>query len=130
MTIALRILSLAVVCAVIGVLIRERAGMMAVLLSLAACTVLLLTTLRFLSPVLDFADRLRSLSSLHASLLNPLLKITAMGILTQVAGSLCEDSGDRALGKTVNICGAIFSVYISLPLFQAVLDTIESLLGG
>lgn len=130
MTIAFRIVSLAVVCALIGVLLRERVGVMAVLLSLASCSILLIASVHFFAPALEFADRLRQLSALDSSLISPLLKITALGIITQLTESLCEDAGDKALSKTVCICGAVFSVYVSLPLFSAVMDMIEAVLGG
>ena len=130
MTTAFRIVSLAVVCALIGVMLRERVGVMAVLLSLASCAVLLAASLQFLAPALEFADRLRQLSALDASLVSPLLKVTALGIVTQLTESLCEDAGDKALARTVCICGAVFSVYVSLPLFGAVMDMIEAVLGG
>lgn len=130
MSVAFRILSLAVVCSVIAVLVRERGGVMAVLLSLAACSVILLAAVHFLDPALEFADKLRRLSGLDDSVTGPLLKVTGLGIVSQVAGSLCEDAGETALAKTVNICGAIFSIYASLPLLSAVVDMLERLMGG
>lgn len=130
MATAFRVVTLAVVCAVIGVMLRERIGVMAVLLSLASCAIILFASLHFLAPALEFADRLQQLSSLDSSLISPLLKVTALGIITQLSEGLCEDAGDKALSKTVRVCGTVFSVYVSLPLFGAVMDLIETVLGG
>ena len=125
-----RVILLAVICSVLTVLVRERSGVMAVLLSIAACCALLLCSVRFFAPAVEFADRLRSLSGVSSTVTAPLMKITALGILTQMAGSLCEDAGENALAKTVNICGAVFSVYVALPLMSAVMDMLENMLGG
>ena len=130
MTSALQIVSLAVICAVAAVLIREKAGSLAAALSLAFCAAALLLSLRFFGPILDFAERLRTLSGLNGSVTSPLLKSAGLGILTQVAGSLCEDAGEKSLAKTVDICGSIFALYVSLPLMNSVLELMEHILGG
>lgn len=127
---ALQIMSLAVICAVVAVLVREKAGTMAILLSLAACAFSLLLAFRFFAPVLEFAEKLRDLSGLNGAATAPLLKVAGLGILTQVSSSLCEDAGEKAMAKTVEICGSVFAVYVSLPLMTAVLELLESVLGG
>lgn len=130
MSTALQVISLAVVCAVLCVLLRERTGTLAMLLTLTVCVCALLVMFRFFTPILDFAARLRQLSGLSDSVTAPLLKVTGMGLLTQVACGLCEDAGEKALARTVEICGSVFAVYVSLPLMTAVVELLESMLGG
>lgn len=130
MSVAFRIILLAVVCAVLCVLIRERAGTLSVLLTLSVCISGLVVVFQFVSPILDFAGRLRRLSGLTDTVTAPLLKVTGMGLIAQVAGGLCEDAGEKALARTVEICGSVFSVYVSLPLMSAVVELLESILGG
>lgn len=126
----LQVMSLAVVCAVLCVLVRERAAPLSMLLTLAICAGALVVMFRFFAPILEFVRRLRRLSGLSDAVTTPLLKVTGMGLLTQVAGGLCEDAGEKALARTVEICGSVFAVYISLPLMTAVVDLLESMLGG
>lgn len=127
---ALRISSLAVVAAVLCLVVRQREKPLALLLSLAACAAVLLLGLRFFSPVLSVAERLRDLSGLNEAVTAPLLKVTGIGLLTQVAGSVCEDAEERTLAKAVEIGGSVLSVYAALPLLSAALELLEEMLGG
>ena len=127
---ALRISSLAVVAAVLCLVVRQREKPLALLLSLAACAAVLLLGLRFFSPVLSMVERLRDLSGLNEAVTAPLLKVTGIGLLTQVAGSVCEDAEERTLAKAVEIGGSVLSVYAALPLLSAALELLEEMLGG
>ena len=127
---ALRISSLAVVAAVLCLVVRQREKPLALLLSLAACAAVLLLGLRFFSPVLSVVERLRDLSGLNETVTAPLLKVTGIGLLTQVAGSVCEDAEERTLAKAVEIGGSVLSVYAALPLLSAALELLEEMLGG
>lgn len=127
---ALRISSLAVVAAVLCLVVRQREKPLALLLSLAACAAVLLLGLRFFSPVLSVVERLRDLSGLNEAVTAPLLKVTGIGLLTQVAGGVCEDAEERALAKAVEIGGSVLSVYAALPLLSAALELLEEMLGG
>lgn len=127
---AMQIMSLAVICAAACVLIREKSGSLALALSLTACVAALLLAVRFFSPVISLMERLRDLSGLSSTVTSPLVKIVGLGLLTQMAGGVCEDSGEKALAKTVEICGSILSVYVSLPLINGVLSLLETMLGG
>ncbi len=127
---ALRISSLAVVAAVLCLVVRQREKPLALLLSLAACAAVLLLGLRFFSPVLSVVERLRDLSGLNEAVTAPLLKVTGIGLLTQVAGSVCEDAEERTLAKAVEIGGSVLSVYAALPLLSAALELLEEMLGG
>ncbi len=127
---ALRISSLAVVAAVLCLVVRQREKPLALLLSLAACAAVLLLGLRFFSPVLSMVERLRDLSGLNEAVTAPLLKVTGIGLLTQVAGSVCEDAEERTLAKAVESGGSVLSVYAALPLLSAALELLEEMLGG
>lgn len=122
--------SLAVVAAVLCLVVRQQEKPLALLLSLAACAAILLLALKFFSPVLKVVEQLRDLSGLNEAVTAPLLKVTGIGLLTQVAGSVCEDAEERALAKAVEIGGSVLSVYAALPLLSAALDLLEEMLGG
>ena len=103
---------------------------MAMLLSMAVCVLSLLVIVRFFAPILEFTEKLREISGLNSAVTAPLTKVAGLGVLTQVSCSLCEDAGEKALAKTVEICGAVFAVYVSLPLMSTVLELLEGVLGG
>lgn len=127
---AVQIASLGVVAALLCAVVRENERPLAMLLSLAGCAVLLLLGLRFFSPILSVVEQLRDLSGLNEAVTAPVLKVTGIGLLAQVAGGVCEDAEERALAKAVEIGGSVLSVYAALPLMTAVLDLLEEMLGG
>lgn len=126
----LKALSLLLIAAVLCVLLRQYHGVLAVLLSLAAATVGLALTAGFFQPVLDVAQELRHISGLSDTVTAPLVKITGVAVLSQCTCSVCEDSGEKTLAKTVELISSVCMVYCSLPLLRAVLRMLQDLLGG
>ena len=60
----------------------------------------------------------------------PVFKTALIGVLTNVGASICADSGENGIAKVVELCGTIMALYLSTPLISAVLDLLDSLLGG
>jgi stage III sporulation protein AD len=63
-------------------------------------------------------------------IVSPMLKVAGVGLMTQVAAGICQDAGENALGKTVELCGTVLAMYAALPLLLAVLELVESMMGG
>lgn len=125
-----QIVSLAVVGAILGVLVRERGGALAAAMSLAICGLILFLGLRFCGPILKVVEQLRTLSGLNGAVTAPLLKVVGIGLLTQFAGGICEDAGEKSLGTAVQLSGTVLALYAALPLIQSVLELLEDMLGG
>lgn len=130
MSTVVQIGALAIVAAVLCVLVRTHTGALAVLLSLCASVVILLLSFQFFSPILSVLRQLRELTGLDEAATAPMLKVAGIGILTQTAASICEDSGEKTLSRSVEIGGTVLSLYASLPLISAVLDLMKETLGG
>ena len=130
MSTVVQIGALAIVAAVLCVLVRTHTGALAVLLSLCASVVILLLSFQCFSPILSVLRQLRELTGLDEAATAPMLKVAGIGILTQTAASICEDSGEKTLSRSVEIGGTVLSLYASLPLISAVLDLMKETLGG
>lgn len=100
------------------------------MLSLLVCVGILVLGLRFLSPVWVVLEQLKRLSGLSDAVTAPLLKVTGIGILTQVAGGVCADAGETSLTKAVELTGSFLALYAAIPLLSSVLELLEQLLGG
>ena len=111
-------------------ILRSQLGPISLILSLTACVGVFLISIRFFSTILDLLDRLQELSGLADGITTPVLKVTGIGILSQITASICEDSGETALGKAVELGCSIMAIYVSVPLIYSVLDLLERLLGG
>lgn len=130
MELFLRAAALAVICTILTVTVRKETKELGLLLSLAGCVLLVGLTWEFLEPILDFLRRLTRLSSLSGSMVGILLKITGVSLLGEMACAICEDAGESTLGKMTKVCTGTTVLYLTIPLFQGILDLIEGLLGG
>ena len=126
----MRISALAVAAAVSCCLIRTQNGALSLLLTLAASVAILLLAFHFLSPIMEVFGQLRTMTGLSDTATAPMLKVTGIGLLTQIAGSVCEDAQEKALSRAVEIGGTVLSLYASIPLLTAVLDLLEEILKG
>lgn len=130
MDVIFQISALAVVAAICCSMLRGRAESITMALSVTACAVIILSAVQFLKPILDVVERIRVMSGISGTAAAPLTKVVGIVILTRIAGAICDDAGEKTLHQAVDIAGSLLSVYISLPLFSAVLDLLEEILTG
>ena len=130
MDVIFQVSALSVLAAVCCCILRPHVGSVAVSISIVAGVLILLVAFRFFKPIIEMLEQLRILSGLSGIIAAPLIKVVGIGILTQIAGSICDDAGERTLHQTVEIAGNVLSVYVSIPLLSAVLDLLEGILHG
>lgn len=119
-----------VLLAVIAVLTLQGAGKgIAQMLSLLVCAMVLAVAARYLRPVLDFAKKLRAVSALDSDVLTILLKAVGISVTAEITTMLCEDSGNGAMGKTVQFLATALVICLSLPLLTALLDLMEEMVN-
>ena len=125
-----QITGVALIVACLGVVLRGRADVLSLMLSLAGCVMILLMSVKLFQPVLELVHRLEQLTGLETPVTAPVTKVLGICMLTKIASSVCEDSGDRALGQALEIGGNILALYCALPLLSAVLDLLQEILEG
>ena len=99
-----------------------------VLLTMAVCCMAAVAAIRYLEPVLDFLRELEALGDLHGETLGFLLKAVGIGLVAEIAGMVCADAGNTSLGKSLQMLGSAAILYLSLPIFSALLELIREIL--
>lgn len=127
MDLFLKILALVMVGCAATLVLRD--GGFRQLAVVACCCLAGVLVVDLLRPVLNFAEQLVSLSTVSSTVFEPVLKASAIGILCQVAGNYCQDAGEKALAGMLELGGVLSILYVSLPLFTAVLDMLKTLMG-
>lgn len=122
--------AIAVISAVCICIIRPQSGALSAVLSAVACILILILAFQFFRPIIELLKKLETLSGLSAAATAPMMKVTGIGILCQISGSVCEDAGEKTLSQAVQMAGSVLSVYVSLPLLSAVLDLLGKIMGG
>lgn len=121
----------AVLVAVILGLVLSKQGKdwMLILTALVSCMVMAVAA-AYLEPVLDFVRQLQSVSGLDADMLAVILKAVGIGLVAEVAALICQDAGNAALGKGIQILASIVILWLALPLMQALLELVRKIMGG
>lgn len=120
----------AILAVVLGLAIGKKDKDITVLLSVAMCCMLALMAMRYLEPVLDFFETLRQTANLDPQMMEILLKTVGIGMISQIACLVCDDAGNSALGKALQILSAAVILWMSVPLLESLLNLVQEILGG
>lgn len=97
-------------------------------ISIAACILILLWGISKLEVILDAIDRLQGYIEVNQGYIAILIKIIGITYVTEIAASLCRDTGYQAVGEQIELVGKLTILAISMPIMLAILDTINNLL--
>ena len=104
---------------------RQEMGM---LLGLAVCVMVLALGMTYLKPVLELVDTLKALGELDGECISILMKAVGIGLVTEVAVLVCNDSGNSSMGKALQLLGTVVILWLSVPLFTGLLELIQEIL--
>ena len=116
-----------VLLAVVLILMLRRQEM-GTLLSIAVCAMAACVAVEYLEPVMELLTSLEDLGELDGEMITILLKAVGIGLVTEIACMVCADSGNSAMGKALQLLGTAVILWLSLPLFTALLDLIREIL--
>ena len=125
----LRWAAVALVGVILALVVGRQSKDMSLLLTLAVCVMLCLAAVTFLEPVTELLRELRRLGELDGEAVSILLKCAGIGMLSELAGLLCADCGEGAMGKALQICSNAAILWLSLPLLRQVLTMIGEVLA-
>ena len=117
-----RITALCIITALLTLVVRRGSGELAMLLSLAAVTAVLLALAGALEELVSFLRTLSERSGLPEEWFLPLYKTVGIALVVKIGGSLCRDAGESALAGALEMTGAVCALLAALPLLQAVLN--------
>lgn len=122
-------IGIGLVCCVLSLSVREREKDLSALLAIGACTAVSVMAISCMEPVVSLLRRLESLGPLHSEHLSILIKAVGIGIVTDISVRFCNDAGNSGTGKVLQLLGSAVMLRSSLPVFDALLELICSVLG-
>ena len=102
----------------------------AVYLSVATGVLLLLMAAQRLEIVLESVRRIQDSISIQAAYIQVLLKMIGITYISEFAADICRDAGYSAIAGQIGIFAKLSILAISMPIVTALLDTVQSFLGG
>ena len=128
MDVFIKAVAAVLIASIISLTIGKFGKDFSLLLALCTCAVVLITAGQFLSPVLDFIQRLQYLGKLNSGVLSVAIKSVGIGLLAEICNLICSDSGNASLGKALQILASAVVLSISVPLLNTLLDLMEGML--
>ena len=125
----LKLIGIACVTALAGVILRGQNGKIAPLLSLSGGLLLLLFFFRRIGGAVavfcDLAER-----SALSPYLEILLKVLSCGYLTEIGSGICRELGENGAATSLECAGRAEILLLCLPDFLSLTDLALSLAGG
>ena len=127
MTLYLRAAAAVLIVLILGQAISQKD--ISLVLSMLAAVMVGLLMLHYLEPVLNFLQELQQLGDFQGNMLKVLLKILGIGIISEITQMVCKDNGNSSLSQAMQLLGTAVILWLSLPIFDALLDIIRKILG-
>lgn len=116
------------VASILSVILSSNRKEFSVLLAILVCSLIGITAVTYLSQILSFLKRIELTSNLNGSMITILFKTVGISIVSEIAIMICNDSGNTAFGKVLNVLTTAITLWICMPLFTELLDLMENIL--
>ena len=120
----------ALIAAILGIILQKQGKEYTLVLVLAVSAMGACLALSYIKPVLSFLERLREIGNLDNEVLKILLKSVGIGLIGEICGAICSDSGNSSLAKMLQLLSAAVILWLSLPILEQVMDLIAEVLEG
>lgn len=118
------------VASVLALTLSKQDKEQATLLTIGVCCMVVIGAVSFLKPVLDLLAELEALGNLNSEMVRILLKVVGIGLVSEIASMICSDAGNGSMGKALQMLSSAVILWISIPVFQTLLELIQEILGG
>lgn len=125
-----QIIGVALVAVVLGTVLKRQGQDITLLLALCVCCIVLMALISYLEPVMDFIEHLQTVSGIEPQLFEVILKAVGIALVAEIAMLVCGDSGNAALGKSIQLVSTGVILWLSLPLMKSLLELVERIAGG
>ena len=120
----------ALITAMLGIILQRQGKEYTLVLVLAVSVMGACLALAYIKPVLSFLEQLCDLANLDGEILKILFKALGVGVIGEISGTICADSGNASLGKMLQLLSAAVILWLSLPILQQAIDLIRDVLEG
>lgn len=125
---SLKICGAALICVILIVTVRQAKSDMALLIKIAAVTMLCVGVIVSIQPIIEFLSALSDGLSVDIYV-STLIKALCIGYLSHVCALICRECGEGTMASFAELGGKIEILLISLPLFRDILGYVGQILN-
>lgn len=118
------ILGAALMVTVLLIIVRKERPEIAVLLSVAAASLILTALLKNINQVLLVFNNLALKTQLNLSYLKLIVKIVGLAYLAGFGAQICKDAGEGSMAAKIELAGKIFILTLGIPIMVGLLELI------
>ena len=124
----LKILAVALITVFAHMILKQTKPEIAMILSIAGSVLIVIMVVDSLSSVISSFYEIFERTGVDTSLLTPLLKIIAIGYITEFGANICCDAGASSVADKILFAGKVVILLISLPIIKTVIDMVVAIL--
>ena len=127
MDVFLKAVAAVLISVVVCLLISKQGKEFSIALTLGVSCMVIIVGFAYLRPVIEFIKRLSVLGQLNSQTLSIILKSVGIAMLAEISELVCKDAGNSTLGKALQILAVAAILWLSIPLFNELIDLVESI---
>ncbi len=119
---------IAVACALGVLLLKQAKPELAVVIGLVGTILIFLMVVSGLTKIISSINGIVAQTGLAVELFSSILKIVGIGYLCEIAASICQEAGAKAVADMVILGGKIIIMVLAIPIIQALVDVVLGVL--
>lgn len=124
----IQIATIALVGTILAVTLKSQRPEFALLISLAAGTIILYILSSYLKSVFDVIGEISSDIDLDVSFIEIIFKIVSIAYICEFSSQVCRDAGEAAIATKVELAGKILILFTSAPIILSLLELLTELI--
>lgn len=124
----IQIVGFGFISTVLIIILRQYKIELAILLSMAVGIMIFLQLIGPIQSVFAVLEELTQQANLELRYMDTLLKIVGIAYITEFGAQICQDAGEGAIAKKIELAGKIAIMLLAVPLVLTILETVLTLL--
>ncbi|HOB20644.1 MAG TPA: stage III sporulation protein AD [Candidatus Atribacteria bacterium] len=124
----IQVVAIGLTAAVMAVIVKQQRQDIALLISLAAGTVIFLLVLGNINAVVETINSMVRKSNLDTVYITTILKVIGIAYIAEFGSQICKDAGETAIASKIEMGGKILIMILALPVLTALLEVIIKIL--
>lgn len=123
-----KVIGVGFIALIIIIILKQYKPEFTIYVSIIAGIIIIMMLSNQIKGILNLINEITAKTSINNQFIKILIKITGIAILTEFAVSVCNDSGESSIASKIDIGGKILIVSISVPIIQALMETVLKVL--
>lgn len=128
MTDIMKILAVGLVSVFAHMIVKQIKPEIALIISITGGILIILMAVDSLSSVIYSFTQIFKKTGVETTLLTPLIKIIAIGYITEFGANICMDAGASSIADKILFAGKLIILLVALPIVTRVIDMVMTIL--